>query len=547
VDINLGGSIMREVSAGIAAIVMTLLGANYAGAAESPVARAAPGAAPERLGTVHFATSCDPAVQVEFDRAMALLHSFWVKDSIEGFTAVQQRDPGCAIALWGIAMSLQQNPLIAQEPNGKTTQDALAALDKAKAIGAKTARERDYIAAIDLIYRDADKTDFRNRRLAYEKAMEELAQRYPDDAEAQIFYALAVDMTAPLTDKTYANQLKAAAILEKVLQQQPEHPGVAHYLIHSYDYPPIAERGLPAARHYIELAPNHPHAQHMPSHIFTRLGMWPDSVNSNLRSAAAAKAEGNGQEQAHAMDYLVHAYLQLGQDAAAKRVVDESATVAVNPAVFVGPYALAAMPARYALERRAWSEAIQLQAHAGKFPFTEAITHFARGLGFARTGDLPSAQTEETTLAQARDALAAQNNTYWSNQVEVQRLAVAAWSALAQGRREDALTAMRASSDLEDTMEKHIVTPSPVVPARELLGEMLLEVKQPAEALAAFEASAKREPSRLRGLYGAARAAAAAGDRGKAAFYYTKLVALAQAADAPRPEWSEAKAYLAQR
>jgi hypothetical protein len=426
-------------------------------------------------------------------------------------------------------------------------QDALAALDKAKAIGAKTARERDYIAAIDIIYRDADKSDFRSRRLAYEKAMDGLAQRYPDDPEAQIFHALALDMTAPLTDKTYANQLKAAAILEKVLQQEPEHPGVAHYLIHSYDYPSIAERGLPAARHYAQLAPNQPHAQHMPSHIFTRLGMWQDSIEGNLRSVAAAKAEGNGEQQAHAMDYLVHAYLQLGQDAAAKRVVDESATTAVNPAVFIGPYAVAAMPARYALERRAWSEAAQLEVRPGKFPFTEGITHFARGLGFAHAGNIPAAQQEEAALAQGRDALLAQNNTYWSNQVEVQRLAVAAWTAAAQGRGEEALALMRASADLEDTMEKHIVTPSPVVPARELLGEMLLEAKQPAEALAAFEASAKREPNRLRGLYGAARAAAAADDRGKAALYYTKLVALTQAADGPRPEGSEAQAYLAQR
>jgi hypothetical protein len=529
---------MRTASAGLAAIVMTIFGAPCAGAAEGT---------PAKIGTVHFATSCAPAVQEQFDRSMAELHSFWVKDAIDGFTAVQQRDPGCAIALWGIAMSLQQNPLIAQEPNGKPMQDALAALDKAKAIGAKTPRERDYIAAIDIIYRDADKTDFRSRRLAYEKAMDALAARYPDDSEAQIFHALALDMTAPLTDKAYTNQLKAAAILEKVLQQQPEHPGVAHYLIHSYDYPAIAAQGLPAARLYAKLAPDQPHAQHMPSHIFTRLGMWQESVDSNLRSAAAAKAAGNMQEQAHAMDYLVLAYLQLGQDAAAKRVVDESATVTVNPAVFVGPYGLAAMPARYALERRAWSEATQLSVQPSKFPFTEANTHFARGLGFAHTGDFASAQHEEAALAQGRDALAAQNNTYWSNQVEVQRLAVAAWTASAQGHRDEALTLMRASADLEDSMEKHIVTPSPMVPARELLGEMLLEAKQPAEALAAFEASAKREPNRLHGLYGAARAAAAADDRGKAALYYTKLVALTQAADGPRPEGSEAKAYLAQR
>ena len=530
---------MKQLSASLAAIFLTVMGVSSAIAAESTP--------PERIGTAHFATSCDPAVQAPFDRAMALLHSFWTKDAIAGFTAVQQHDPACAIALWGIAMSLQQNPLTAQEPGSQAMQDALTALDKAKAIGAKTARERDYIAAIDLIYRDADKTDFRSRRLAYEQAMKALAERYRDDDEAQIFYALALDMTAPLTDKTYANQLKAAAILEKVLQREPEHPGVAHYLIHSYDYPPIAERGLPAARLYVKLAPDQPHAQHMPSHIFTRLGMWQESIDSNVRSSAAAKAEGNGEQQVHAMDYLVHAYLQLGEDAAAQRVVEEGAAVTVNPAVFVGPYALAAMPARYAVERRAWDEAARLQLQPSKFPFTEAITHFARGLGFAHTGSVKAAAAEEAALEQARDALAAQNNIYWSNQVEVQRLAVAAWRAWAQGRSEAAFILMRSSADLEDTMEKHIVTPSPVVPARELLGEMLLEAKQPAEALAAFEASAKREPNRLRGLHGAARAADAMGDRAKASLYYTKLLALTRSADAPCAERTQAKAYLAQQ
>jgi hypothetical protein len=502
---------------------------------------------PEQLGKVHFPTSCSAAVEKQFDRAMTLLHSFWAKDAIEGFSDVLRRDPGCAIAYWGIAMSVQQNPLTGQAPNANATKDALTGLDRAKAIGAKTQRERDYLAAIDLIYRDADKIEFRARRLAYEQAMEALAQHYPDDTEAAIFYALALDMTAQLTDKTYTNQLKAAAILEKALKQQPEHPGVAHYLIHSYDYPPIAERGLPAARLYAQIAPNNPHALHMPSHIFTRRGMWQDSIDSNLRSAAAAKAENNGQEQAHAMDYLVHAYLQLGEDADGKRVVAESASISVNPAIFIGHYALAAMPARYAVERRAWGEAIMLQLRPTSFMFPDAITHFARGLGYARTGDTASARKEESRLAQLRDGLADQKNTYWSNQVEVQRLAVNGWIALAQGAQDDALKSMQAAADLEDSMEKHIVTPSPVVPARELFGEMLLEVRQPAEALKAFEASFQREPNRFRGIYGAAQAAALAGDRDKARMYYAKFVALTEKADRARPEIPLAKAYLAQR
>jgi hypothetical protein len=497
---------------------------------------------------VHFATSCDPAVERQFDRAMALLHSFWAKDAIAEFKAVLRQDPGCAIAYWGIAVAHQQNPLTAQQPASPAAQDALAGLDKATAIGAKTQRERDYLAAIEVIYRNADRIDFRSRRLAYEKKMEALAKRYPDDPEASIFHALALQMTADLTDKTYANQLKSAAILERLAKDQPQHPGIVHYLIHAYDYPALAERGLPAARLYARIAPNHPHALHMPSHIYTRLGMWQDSIANNRRSAAAARAEGNGQEQAHAMDYLVHAHLQMGQDAEAKRIVSEVASITgVNPDIFIGPYGMAAMPARYVLERRAWKEATALAPHATRFLFPEAITHFARGLGYAHTGDLAAAREEEATLGKLRDQLAERKIAYWSSQVEVQQLAVAGAIAFAQGDRDAALDASRASADLEDSMDKHIVTPSPVVPARELLGDMLLEAGRPAEALAAFEASARREPNRLRGLYGAARAAALAGDREKARMYYAKLVALTENGDGSRPELRQAKAYLAQR
>ena len=499
----------------------------------------------DNLGRLHFATTCDSAVQQPFDQAMILLYAFWGKDAIAGFKSVLQQDPNCAIAYWGIAMAYQGNPLTGQQPPAEATAEALAALDKAKSIGAKSQRERDYIAAIDLIYRDADKTDFRTRRLAYEKAMEALAKRYPDDLEAQVLYALSLDMTASLTDKTYSNQLKAAAILEEVLKQEPHHPGAAHYLIHSYDYPAIAERGVPAARLYAQLAPDHPHAQHMPSHIFTRLGMWQESIDSNVRSAAAAKREGNGQEQAHAMDYLVYAYLQLGEDEQAQKVVAESASVTVNPAIFIGPYALAAMPARYAVERRAWKEAAALQPQPTKFSFPEAITYYARGLAFAHLGDIPAAQKESAQLAQLRDALTEKKDSYWSNQVEVQRLSVDAWIALVQGKEDEALKSMRAAADLEDSMEKHIVTPGAIAPARELLGDMLLETKHPADALVAYEASAKREPGRLHGLYGAAQAAALAGDDAKARTYYAKLAALAD--HTQREEVQQAKAFLAKR
>lgn len=460
----------------------------------------------EGVGKVHFVTSCDPVVTARFDQAMLMLHSFWAKDAIAGFKSVLEKDPECVMAYWGIAMANQQNPLTAQQPGSDAAGEALAGLDKAETIGAKTPRERDYLRAIGLIYRNADKTDFASRRRAYENAMDALAHRYPDDLEAQIFYALSLDMTASLADKTYANQLKAAAILERVLEKEPDHPGVAHYLIHSYDYPPIAQRGLGAARLYAKLAPNHPHALHMPSHIFTRLGMWQESIDSNVRSAAAAKEEGNGQEQAHAMDYLVYAYLQLGEDDKARSVVAESRTVTVNPKVFIGPYALAIMPARYAVERRAWSEAAALEVRDSGFAFPEANTHFARGLGFAHVANIDGARAESAALAQLRDTLASRKDAYWSRQVEVQRLAVDAWAALAAGAQDEALATMRASADLEDSMDKHIVTPGAIVPARELLGDMLLQVHRPTDALAAYEASAKREPNRRHGKEGIAQA-----------------------------------------
>lgn len=527
-----------------AAIVLMCSTAAFSARAHDDDARYA--AAAERIGKVHFANSCGAAVSKPFDVSVALLHSFWARQAIEGFNEVLRQDPGCAIAYWGIAMSLQQNPLTGQEPSPQAIQEALAGLQKAESIGAKTERERDYLAAIALIYKDAGKVEFRARRLAYERAMQALAARYPEDDEAKVFYALSLDMTADLTDRTYANQLKAAAILEPLSKKYPEHPGISHYLVHSYDYPAIAGRGVPAARQYAQAAPDNPHALHMPSHIFTRLGMWQESIQTNLRSEAAARAEGNGQEAAHAMDYLVHAYLQLGQDEAARRVVNEGAGTQVNPSVFIGYYALAAMPARYVLERRAWSEAAQLPVQATKFSFPDAIRHFARGLGFARTGNLDAARQETAQLTSLRDTLMQQKNGYWAKQVEVQNLAVSAWVEFGQNRREDALKSMRASADLEDSMEKHIVTPSPVVPARELLAEMLLEANRPAEALEAFESSARREPGRYHGLYGAARAAALSGDRAKAKAYYAQFLELGKNADSMRPELKQAKAYLAQ-
>src|SRR5881409_3828006 len=501
-------------------------------------------AAQDKVGTVHFPTSCSAAVQGDFERAVAMLHSFWFSASTAAFAAVAQADPGCGIAHWGVAMNLLGNPF-GWPPSPKALADGWAAVERAKTAGAKTQRERDYVGAIETFYKDADQIDHRTRALAYRQAMEQLAARYPEDREAAVFYALALNATALPTDKTYADQLKAAAILETVFAVEPQHPGVAHYLIHSYDYPPIAEKGLNAARRYASIAPAAPHALHMPSHIFTRVGSWTESIATNERSAVASKQDKDFDEQLHAMDYMVYANLQLARDAEARRVMDEGATVTGFTTLrFAGPYAQAAMPARYAIERGDWKQAMTLDPRPSQFPFTVALTHFARGLGAARSGDAAAADTEVQQLAQLHYALKTAKNEYWATEVEVSRLGVAAWTALALGKREEALGLMRSAADIEDKNEKHIVTPARIAPARELLGEMLLALKRPAEALKEFEASHVREPERFRGYYGAGEAAAQSGDTAKAKRYFTRLVELA-GQGAARPELAQARAFLA--
>jgi tetratricopeptide (TPR) repeat protein len=370
-----------------------------------------------------------------------------------------------------------------------------------------------------------------------------LAARYPNDDEAQIFSALYLAATQSLADQTYATYLRAAEILEQQFAKHPDHPGVAHYLIHSYDAPPIAPKGLPAARRYARIAPAAPHALHMPSHIFTRVGAWRESVATNERSAVAAKRDKDFDEQLHAMDYLVYAYLQLARDDDARRVMDEGATV-TGTQRFAGPYAQAAMPARYVIERSDWKQAMTLVPHPSQFPFTEALTHFARALGAARSGDTAAAEKDVQELARLRDTLKTAKNEYWATEVEVSRLGAAAWTALALGKPDEAQRLMQSAADIEDKNEKHIVTPGRIVPARELLGEMLLELKRPVEALKEFEASHVREPERLRGYYGAAQAAAQSGDQAKAKRYFARLVEVAGQGTA-RPELAQARAFLA--
>ena len=410
-------------------------------------------------------------------------------------------------------------------------------------IGAKTARERDYIEAVAAYYEDWSNRPERVRQQNRAKAFEALAARYPADDEAQIFYALYLASTQSLADQSYTAYLTAAGILEKQFAKHPDHPGVAHYLIHSYDAPPIAAKGVPAARRYASIAPAAPHALHMPSHIFTRVGLWSESVETNARSVEASRREGDNDEQAHAMDYMVYAYLQLARDTDAKRVVDERSQVG-RAVRFAAPYALAAMPARYAAEREDWATAAKLEPTPSQFPFTEALTHFARGIGAARSGDAAGAEREGQELTRLRDALRAAKSEYWAGEVEVSRLGVTAWAALARGKADEALALMRSAADAEDRSEKHIVTPGRILPARELLGDMLLELKRPAEALKEFETSQLREPGRFRGYAGAARAAVQSGDRAKARHYYVKLVDMAGAGDA-RPDLSQARAFLA--
>jgi tetratricopeptide (TPR) repeat protein len=502
--------------------------------------------APEKLGNVVFPTSCDAKVQPRFERAVALLHSFWWQEGEKAFREVLENDPNCTIATWGIAAILIGNTF-GVGPTPEEAQKAKEAIARGRAIGPKTERERFYIEAVAEYYdRFSDRSHGARMKLLA-NAFEIVAKRFSDDDEAQIFYAIYLTATQEPTDKSFAAALKAAGILEAQFVKHPEHPGVAHYLIHSYDYPPIADKGLMAAKRYAEIAPSAPHALHMPSHIFTRVGAWEDSVATNRRSAAASKAAMEPGGGLHAMDYMVYAYMQLARDREASLVVEEAQRVTVLGSGQGGPYAFAAIPARFTIERGMWKDAMQLQPRASRFPQTEAMTYFARALGAARSGDPVAAEKDVAELARIVAALKAAKDDYWATEVEVQRLGTAAWTAYGKGNREEAVTLMRSAADLEDKSEKSAVTPGRIIPARELLGDMLLEMNRPAEALQAFETSEKHDPNRFRGLYGAGKAAALAGDQGKAKSYYEKLLVLAKNADTERPEVIEAKAFLAKK
>ncbi|HZB39216.1 MAG TPA: hypothetical protein VE443_14605 [Beijerinckiaceae bacterium] len=498
----------------------------------------------QRFGTVHFETSCNEAAQRRFDRGMRYQHSFWYQSSKEIFEDALKADPECAIAYWGIALSLLYNPH--SPPPAPSLPAGLAAIEKGKAVGAKTPRERDYLEALAVFYTDYDQIPHGARVQKYLKAMEALAQKYPNDDEAQIFYAITLNVAASANDKTYANQLKGAAILDPIFRRQPRHPGVAHYLIHLHDTPALAEKGLEAARRYAGIAPAAPHAQHMPSHIFTRVGAWKDSIASNTASAKAAKDGKDFDEQLHAMDYMVYAHLQLAQDDKARAVVDDMLAVSgMNPDRFVGPYALAVSPARYAIERGDWKGAAALPVRAAKFAYADAMTHFARAIGAARSGDPAAAKGDVAKLAELREKLREAKDAYWAEQVDIQWQVASAWLLSAEGKHDEALKAMGAAADAEDRTEKHPVTPGVPMPARELYGAMLLDRGMAGEALAAFEGTLRKEPNRFNAIAGAAKAAERLGDEGKTREYYRKLAALASEADTVRPELVIARKYAA--
>jgi hypothetical protein len=500
------------------------------------------------LGRVLFKTSCTAEAQQQFDRALAMLHSFYFPETVKAFNAIPAIDPACAIAWWGIAISQRPNPLVGPF-DAATLKRGLDAIEKGEAIGAKTQRERDWLAALKEFYKDYDKVDQDTRTRNYEKAMGALSRKYPGDVEAKVFHALALNEI--FDHKSMTPLMQAVAILEPLDKKYPEHPGITHYLIHSYDFAPVAQRGIPAANKYAKVAPAAPHAQHMPSHIYSMVGMWQPSIDSNLASikvaneyARQSQLDGVLAGVPHAYDFMQYAYLQLGQDAKAKALIDENALIkkVVGP-ISAGNTARAAVPARYYLERQDWAGAAKLQPQGLPFAPAEAITHFARALGAARLGDVAAAQADIAKLNELRTAMLKVNQGYWAEQVEVQVLGAQAWAARSQGNKAEAQKLMRAAADLEDGSEKHVAMENRLYPMRELLADMLLADGDAATALKEYEVSLKNAPNRLRGWYGAAKAATAVGDAAKVVQYSRALERLTQQGDGDRPEVREMRPF----
>ena len=497
----------------------------------------------QQLGNVQFKTSCNEVAQRRFDRAMRYQHSYWYIPAKEIFEDALKADPTCAMAHWGVALTLLDNPHLAIPQSNLAP--GLAAIQKAKSMGAKTEREGDYIDAMLLMYTDYDKLSHGQRIRLFRDAQKKIAAKYPDDDEAQIAYAITLNTSADLNDKTYAQQLEGAAILEPISKRLPKHPGVTHYLIHLYDYPALAAKGLDAARRYASIAPAAPHAQHMPSHIYTRVGYWKESIESNTASVNAAKAEKSVGNYLHAQDYMVYAHLQLGQDTQAKAVMDEMMKEnEFKATVMAAHYALAAAPARFAVERGDWAGASQLQVRPSPMGFVMAISHYARAIGAARSGKPDDATADIAKLVELRDKLRENKDSYWAGIVDIQQQVAAAWVLHARGNHDQALKAMSAAADAEDKTDKHVVTPGPLAPARELYGFMLLDRGMAKEALAAFEETIAKEPNRFNAFAGSAQASERLGDKAKAKHYYQKLTSLASSADTVRPELAAARKFL---
>lgn len=535
----------RAVVLVVLAVVLTaLLTAHDAMAQQAP-------SAPGQFGAVHFPVSCAPGMQAQLERAVAMLHSFFYPETVKAFEAIIAADPDCAMAYWGLAISQRPNPLVPPWAAGNLKR-GLEAIQKGAGL-ARTERERDWLAALEQAFAGYDTVPTAARSQRYEAAMERLAARYPDDKEAAIFYALALLEAVDHRDKTYARQLKAGAIMEPIERAQPNHPGLAHYIVHAYDFEPLAARGVPAADKYARVAPAAPHAQHMPSHIYSMLGRWDDSIRSNTaavkasRDYAAKNFPGTTfAQEPHAQDFMAYAYLQLGQNREARRVTEELAAIGkLSGARTYGRDTGQVAPAsRYVLERAAWAEALTLPVRTEGYAYAQAIPRFVRAVGAAKVGKPDVAKDE---IAQLQALSRAGENSYWSEQVHVLVLGASAWHAVAAGRGDEGLKLMRAAADLEDSTEKHVAMENRLYPMREMLGDMLLELGQPAPALQAYETSLHAAPNRLRGFYGAARAAKAAGDTAKAREHFEKLAALGRNADPDRAEIQEAKAFLTGR
>ena len=531
----------------VAPMAFTALAASVAA---SDLPRGA-GDALEKIGSVRFVTSCNEAAQLHFTRAVALQHSFYWAEVKKSLAEAAKADPSCAMVHWLHAMVAMGNPYT-WPLTGKALADGMAAVELAQKLNPPTEREKDFIAAAEQFFRNADKVPAQTRQLAYELAMGKIAQKYPDDIEARIFYALALSANFNPNDKTYANQLAAAKILEVVLAEKPDHPGVSHYLIHSYDSPPLAQRGLSSAYRYRDVAPSAPHALHMPSHIFTRLGMWDDSIAANT---AVLNATRDHQSRLHSWDYMGYAYLQKAQDEDAKRVLGEIRLLGkIEGETASSAYALAAIPSRMALERQRWSEAASLKLPISEFDFgwqqfpqAEAIMVYARALGSARMGQVKSAKKEVERLAVLKLAMREAKLFYWADQADIQIETVNAWIARAGGKGKEALARLRAAADHEDGTEKSAVTPGPIIPVREQLGDMLMDMKQPRAALAEYERAIVKEPNRFRSLYAAARAAEAINDDERAKKYYRQLLTIANNPQGTHNETKRATAYLARR